>query len=83
MKTFYILNKGNKIIGELKTEQQLNEIYFVHAIAHAYSVPLKNIILKEQYEKDYKIYYCVCCGDHPVDVLGGYDTCPDCSALTK
>ena len=27
-----------------------------------------------------KVYMCVVCGEVPVDVAGGYDTCPECAS---
>lgn len=83
MKTLYVLGVNQEIIGEVQYRSTDNEYYFCHTIAHAFNTSLNNIITKEQYNKNNNIYMCVVCDKNAVDVLDGYDTCPDCVAIQK
>lgn len=80
METYYIIGRDDKIIAELRTTNQPNFRYILHAIANGFDVPIENIIHKTTYERNMQIYNCVVCGKVPVDVHDGYDTCPECVA---
>jgi hypothetical protein len=78
MKTLFVLGKDQEIIGEVKYNPHPNIMYFYQSIAHAFSVDIQQIISKEEYYKKNNVYLCSVCNETPVDVLDGYDTCPDC-----
>ncbi len=83
MKTLYVLGSEKEIVGEVKYTSTNNEYYFCHAIAHAFNTTPHCLITKEEYNKKNNIYLCVVCDNNVVDVLDGYDTCPDCMAIQK
>lgn len=78
MKTLYILDAKQQIIGKISYTSIANENYFRLGLAHAFDTNPNNIITKEDYNKRNNIYLCSVCDETPVDVLDGYDTCPDC-----
>lgn len=80
MKTIYILTKEGELIAEIKTTVLPNGRYFFHALAHAFSVDVDQVVPREKYDSDHGIYRCSICREVQVDALGGYDTCPDCIA---
>jgi len=83
MKTLYVLGINKEIIGEVKYLSTNNEYYFHHVMAHAFNTTVNCVMSKEEYNKMNNMYMCVVCNNNAVDVLDGYDTCPDCMAIQK
>lgn len=74
-----ILDKEQNVIGEVKTKTDPQvQMYFVYAIAHAFGVPLTQVVTREKYDRDRGIYRCSICGENTVDAENGFDTCESC-----
>jgi hypothetical protein len=63
-------------------------MYFYHSIAHSLGVDISQLktVVNGTYDQITvinNIRKCKVCEDVVVDILGGYDTCPDCMAIQK